>query len=65
MTLERRWPNPKKMILPINYFSVSEEHWIKDPEFKSRVLAEWEKIPRHEQMGFLKDIPFLPTRPAL
>jgi uncharacterized SAM-binding protein YcdF (DUF218 family) len=65
MTLERRWPDPKKMILPINYFSVSEEHWIKDPEFKSRVLAEWEKLPRYEQMGFLKDIPFLPSRPAL
>lgn len=44
------------MILPIDYFSVPEEQWTKDPEFKSRVLAEWEKIPRYEEMGFLKDI---------
>ena len=65
MTLERHWPGPKKMILPINYFSVPEAEWTKDPEFKSRVLAEWEKIPRYEQLGFLKDIPSLPRRPVL
>lgn len=64
MTLERHWPGPKKMILPINYFSVPEEQWTKDPEFKSRVLAEWEKIPRYERMGFLKNIASLPARPA-
>jgi hypothetical protein len=65
MTLERHWPGRKKMILPINYFSVPEEQWTNDPEFKSRVLAEWEKIPRYEQMGFLKNIPTLPSRLAL
>jgi uncharacterized SAM-binding protein YcdF (DUF218 family) len=65
MTLERYLPGRKKMILPINYFSVPEHEWTNDPEFKSRVLAEWEKIPRYEQMGFLKDIPTLPSRPAL
>lgn len=64
MTLERHWPGPKKMILPINYFSVPEEQWRQDPEFKSRVLAEWEKIPRYEKLGFLKDIESLPPRPA-
>ena len=64
MTLERHWPGPKKMILPINYFSVSEDEWTKDPEFKSRVLAEWDKLPRYEETGFLKDIPSLPPRPS-
>jgi uncharacterized SAM-binding protein YcdF (DUF218 family) len=62
MTLERHWPGPKKMILPINYFSVSEDGWTEDPEFRSRVLAEWDKLPRYEQMGFLKDISTLPPR---
>jgi len=65
MTLERHWPGPKKMLLPINYFSVPEDEWTKDPEFKSRVLAEWEKIPLYEQMGFLKNIDGLPPRPAV
>ena len=63
MTLERHWPGPKKMILPINYFTVAEHEWTRDPDFKSRVLAEWEKIPRYEQTGFLKDIASLPPRP--
>jgi uncharacterized SAM-binding protein YcdF (DUF218 family) len=65
MTLERHWPEPKKMILPINYFSVSEDQWMKDADFKSRVLAEWEKIPRYEKMGFLKEIDSFPPRPSL
>lgn len=52
------------MILPINYFSVPEEHWRQDPDFKSRVLAEWEKIPRYEKLAFLKDIESLPPHPA-
>jgi hypothetical protein len=60
MTLERRWPGSKKMILPINYFSVLKHEWTNDPEFKSRALTEWERIPCYEQMGFLKDIPTLP-----
>ena len=63
MTFELHWPGPKKMILPINYFAVAEHEWTMDPDFKSRVLAEWEKIPRYEQTGFLKDIASLPPTP--
>jgi hypothetical protein len=62
MTLERYWPEPKKMIPPINYFSVGEEHWMQDVEFRSRVLGEWEEIPRYEKMGFLREIASLPHR---
>jgi hypothetical protein len=62
MTLERFWPGPRKMILPINYFSVCEEEWTCDPEFRSRVLGEWEKIPRYERMGYLREISSLPPR---
>jgi uncharacterized SAM-binding protein YcdF (DUF218 family) len=62
MTLERFWPGPRKMILPINYFSVCEEEWTCDTEFRSRVLGEWEKIPRYERMGYLREISSLPPR---
>jgi uncharacterized SAM-binding protein YcdF (DUF218 family) len=56
MTLERYWPGPKKMILPINYFGVPENRWFEDPGFRSRVIAEWNKIPCYLAMGFLKEI---------
>jgi uncharacterized SAM-binding protein YcdF (DUF218 family) len=56
MTLERYWPGPKKMILPINYFGVPENRWFEDSEFQARVMAEWDKIPRYLALGFLKEI---------
>jgi uncharacterized SAM-binding protein YcdF (DUF218 family) len=56
MTLERYWPGPKKMILPINYFGVPENRWLEDAEFQARVMAEWDKIPRYLALGFLKEI---------
>jgi uncharacterized SAM-binding protein YcdF (DUF218 family) len=56
MTLERYWPGPKKMILPINYFGVPENRWFEDAEFQARVMAEWDKIPRYLALGFLKEI---------
>jgi uncharacterized SAM-binding protein YcdF (DUF218 family) len=56
MTLERYWPGPKKMILPINYFAVPENRWFEDTELRSRVMNEWDKIPRYLAMGFLKEI---------
>jgi uncharacterized SAM-binding protein YcdF (DUF218 family) len=56
MTLERYWPEPKKMILPINHFGVPEKRWFEDSEFQARVMEEWNKIPRYLAFGFLKEI---------
>jgi uncharacterized SAM-binding protein YcdF (DUF218 family) len=56
MTLERYWPGPKKMILPINCFGVPKNRWFEDPAFRSQVIAEWNKIPYYLAMGFLKEI---------
>jgi uncharacterized SAM-binding protein YcdF (DUF218 family) len=56
MTLERYWHGPKKMILPINHFGVPENRWFDDAEFRWRVMAEWDKIPRYMALGFLKEI---------
>ena len=56
MTLERYWPGPKKMILPINHFGVPEKRWFEDSEFQARVMEEWNKIPRYLALGFLKEI---------
>lgn len=56
MTLERYWPGPKKMILPINHFGTPENRWFEDAKFRSRVFTEWNKIPHYLAMGFLKEI---------
>jgi uncharacterized SAM-binding protein YcdF (DUF218 family) len=56
MTLERYWPRPKKMILPVNYFGVPENRWFEDARFRSQVMTEWDKIPCYLAMGFLKEI---------
>ena len=56
MTLERYWPGPKKMILPINYFGVPESRWFEDAVFRSQVMSEWGKIPSYLRMGFIKEI---------
>jgi hypothetical protein len=53
MTLERYWPQPKKLMLPINYFRVPEDEWFADDDFRTRVLAEWQKIPHYLEMGYL------------
>jgi hypothetical protein len=44
------------MILPINYFGISEDKWMQHSEFRKRVMNEWRKIPRYLEMGFLKEI---------
>ena len=55
-TLERYWPGPKKMILPINHFGIPENRWFEDAKFRSRVFTEWNKIPHYLAMGFLREI---------
>ena len=56
MTLERHWPAPTRYACPINYFGVEKEHWYEHPEFRRRVLAEFEKIPAYLRAGYLREI---------
>ncbi|MBV1886484.1 MAG: YdcF family protein [Parvibaculaceae bacterium] len=56
MTLQRHWPEPVKMLHPVNYHNVASEDWYRDPEFRRRVVTEWEKIPLYLDNGFLAEV---------
>ena len=44
MTLQRHWPEVKKMLCAVNYFSTPRDKWFTDPIFSRRVLGEFMKI---------------------
>ena len=56
MTLERWWPEPTKMIAPVNYFGVPREKWYENDDFRTRVLADLKKIPGYVEQGFLVEL---------
>jgi hypothetical protein len=57
MTLERHWPGLIVSACPVNYFGVAKNRWHTHPDFRARVLAEFEKIPAYLQQGFLRELP--------
>jgi uncharacterized SAM-binding protein YcdF (DUF218 family) len=57
MTLHRHWPEVEKMLIAINYFNTPTESWHTDPHFRTRVLAEWDKIEPYKAKGYIVDWP--------
>jgi len=57
MTLQRHWPEVEKMLLTVDDFSTPRELWHSDPEFRRRVLAEWDKIEPYKAKGFIAEWP--------
>ena len=57
MTLQKHWPGLDLSVYPVNYFGVPAERWHEHPEFRTRVLDEFGKIPRYLAQGFLEEIP--------
>lgn len=56
MTLQRHWPGLRMSVCPVNYFGVPAERWYEDEPFRSRVLGEFDKIPRYLDAGFLHEV---------
>ena len=56
MTLKRHWREPKRMLLPVNYFRVDADRWWEDDAFRMRVMREWNKIPSYIERGFLTEL---------
>lgn len=56
MTLERHWPEVKKMFTAPNYYNVSREEFYKDPVLRTEVLHEYRKIPAYRSTGFIREI---------
>ena len=53
MTLQRHWPDVEKMLLTVDGFAMPRALWHTDPEFRRRVLCEWDKIEPYKARGFI------------
>jgi uncharacterized SAM-binding protein YcdF (DUF218 family) len=56
MTLERHWPGLVLSAAPVNFFGVGKKQWHTHPDFRARVLAEFEKIPDYLRRDFLREL---------
>jgi uncharacterized SAM-binding protein YcdF (DUF218 family) len=57
MTLHRHWPEVEKMLITVDGFATPRALWHSDPEFRIRVLAEWDKIEPYLARGFIAEWP--------
>jgi hypothetical protein len=57
MTLHRHWPEVEKILVAVNHLETPVERWHTDPDFRVRVVGEWNKIERYKRMGFITDWP--------
>ena len=57
MTLHRHWPEVTKLLLTVDSFATPCTLWHTDPEFRRRVLHEWDKIGPYKAKGFIAEWP--------
>jgi uncharacterized SAM-binding protein YcdF (DUF218 family) len=57
MTLHRHWPEVEKMLVTVDSFDIPLALWHTDPEFRRRILGEWDKIEPYKAKGFIADWP--------
>ena len=57
MTLHRHWPDVEKMLITVDSFKTPRALWHTDPEFRRRVLSEWDKIEPYRAKGFIAEWP--------
>ena len=57
MTLQRHWPEVEKMLVTVDSFKTPRALWHTDPEFRRRILFEWDKIEPYKAKGFIAEWP--------
>jgi uncharacterized SAM-binding protein YcdF (DUF218 family) len=57
MTLQRHWPEAEKMLVTVDSFATPRALWHTNPDFRIRVLAEWDKIEPYKAKGFIAEWP--------
>ena len=57
MTLHRHWPEVEKMLVTVDSFAMPRARWHADPEFRRRMLSEWDKIEPYRAKDFIADWP--------
>lgn len=61
MTLQRYWPEVEKMLVTVDAFETPLSLWHTDPDFRARILGEWEKIEPYKAKGFIAEWPVTGT----
>ncbi len=61
MTLHRYWPEVEKMLVTVDNFETPLSLWYTDPDFRARILSEWDKIEPYKAKGFIADWPVTGT----
>lgn len=57
MTLHRYWPEVEKMLVTVDSFDTPLSLWHTDPDFRTRILAEWDKVEPYKAEGFIAEWP--------
>ncbi|MGB8402392.1 YdcF family protein [Bradyrhizobium sp.] len=57
MTLHRHWPEVEKMLVTVDSFRTPRALWHTDPEFRRRIVNEWDKIEPYKARGFIAEWP--------
>jgi uncharacterized SAM-binding protein YcdF (DUF218 family) len=57
MTLHRHWPEVEKMLVTVDSFATPLSLWHTDPEFRARIMREWDKIEPYKSKGFIAEWP--------
>jgi hypothetical protein len=57
MTLQRHWPEVEKMLVTVDSFDTPRSLWHANPDFRARVLGEWDKIEPYKAKGFIAEWP--------
>ena len=57
MTLQRHWPEVEKMLVTVDNFDTPRSLWHTNPDFRARVLYEWDKIEPYKAKGFIAEWP--------
>lgn len=67
MTLQRHWPDVKKMLVPVHYHDIPSDRWMDHPELRAEVFAEWERIVPYFTKGFIAEVnlPGVEYRPRM
>jgi hypothetical protein len=55
--LHRHWPEVEKMLVMVDSFETPRSLWHTDPEFRRRILHEWDKIEPYKAKGFSAEWP--------
>lgn len=55
MTLEKHWPDVKKMLFTVNHFDIPGVEWHRYPLARARIISEWEKLALYKRLGYITD----------